>query len=263
MSFLSVEPQSRAVLEKYSNSLLAQFDSHLEIVTDRYLAFFQERRTIEANYIDSLRRLHHNAKTVDASLDSRTEPTTTRAAWDKVTDNLEREANTQQEFVDILDNDVIKPLAAFKESKDESRKGIKKDLNNSGAGYAGYVENTISKLQEAYFKKYHPRFRGRQDDLGEPEPSNSEEVSDDRFRSAVRTFNTYRLRRAECLADGYDCLKELAFTPITKNVISKYMNGKVAASAKYDNLASSARLEVEKAMCYVRAACEPDLGNIE
>ena len=43
MSFLSVEPQSRVVLENYSNSLLAQFDSQLGIIADRYLAFFQER----------------------------------------------------------------------------------------------------------------------------------------------------------------------------------------------------------------------------
>ena len=43
MSFLSVEPPSRVVLENYSNSLLAQFDSQLGIIADRYLAFFQER----------------------------------------------------------------------------------------------------------------------------------------------------------------------------------------------------------------------------
>jgi hypothetical protein len=43
MSFLSIEPQSRVVLENYSNSLLAHLDSHLGIIADRYLAFFQER----------------------------------------------------------------------------------------------------------------------------------------------------------------------------------------------------------------------------
>jgi hypothetical protein len=43
MSFLSVEPQSRVVLESHSESLLAQFDAHLQIIADRYLAFFQER----------------------------------------------------------------------------------------------------------------------------------------------------------------------------------------------------------------------------
>src|SRR6266702_1738072 len=43
MSFISVEPQSRVLLESYSNGLLAQFDTQLEILTARYLAFFQER----------------------------------------------------------------------------------------------------------------------------------------------------------------------------------------------------------------------------
>jgi hypothetical protein len=43
MSFLSVEPQSRVILENYSNSLLAQFDSQIGIIADRYLAFFRER----------------------------------------------------------------------------------------------------------------------------------------------------------------------------------------------------------------------------
>jgi hypothetical protein len=43
MSFISVEPQSRALSESYSNGLLAQFDTQLEIISDRYLDFFQER----------------------------------------------------------------------------------------------------------------------------------------------------------------------------------------------------------------------------
>jgi len=43
MSFLSVGPQSRVLLESHSSSLLAQFDTQLQIIADRYLAFFQER----------------------------------------------------------------------------------------------------------------------------------------------------------------------------------------------------------------------------
>jgi hypothetical protein len=45
MSFMSVEPQPqpRVVLERHSNTLLAQFDAQLSIIADRYLAFFQER----------------------------------------------------------------------------------------------------------------------------------------------------------------------------------------------------------------------------
>ena len=65
-----------------------------------------------------------------------------RAAWDKVRDNLDKgmnlhilncglgsiaaaEANTQQAFVDILDNDVIRPLTTFKASQERlAREGV-------------------------------------------------------------------------------------------------------------------------------------------
>ena len=126
MSFLSVEPQSRVVLENCSNSLLAQFDSHLGIIEDRYLAFFKERSlnpvrvlhvtlTIQSSgepsrqhsqlfsnksnlpglisfvqSIESLRKLHAKAKTVDASFYPHAEPSTTRAAWNTIRDNLEQ-----------------------------------------------------------------------------------------------------------------------------------------------------------------------------
>jgi hypothetical protein len=43
MSFLSVEPQSRVLLKSHSNSLLAQLDTQLGIIANRYLAFFEER----------------------------------------------------------------------------------------------------------------------------------------------------------------------------------------------------------------------------
>ena len=46
MSFISVEPQSRVFLESHSNSLLTKYDIQLEIIADRYLAFFQERSVI-------------------------------------------------------------------------------------------------------------------------------------------------------------------------------------------------------------------------
>ncbi|KAI9431835.1 hypothetical protein BJY52DRAFT_1133017 [Lactarius psammicola] len=159
MSFISVEPQSRVLLENYSNSLLAQFDTQLEIIADRYLAFFRERSLILARiFIESLRKLHRKAKTVDASFDPHAEPTTTRAAWDKVRDNLEREADTQQAFVDILDNDVIRPLTTFKASQERlAREGIEGNLKESAAEYADHAENSVSKLQQAYFKKYHTR----------------------------------------------------------------------------------------------------------
>jgi hypothetical protein len=43
MSFISAEPQSRALLKSHSNILLSQFDTQLRIIADRYLAFFEER----------------------------------------------------------------------------------------------------------------------------------------------------------------------------------------------------------------------------
>ncbi|KAI9455785.1 hypothetical protein BJY52DRAFT_1278601 [Lactarius psammicola] len=82
MSFMS-EPQSRVVLEGHSHRLLAEFDTQLKIIADRYLAFFQQRRRIEVTYISSLLKLYHDTSSVDASFD----PT---PAWNKIRDNLER-----------------------------------------------------------------------------------------------------------------------------------------------------------------------------
>ena len=82
-----------------------------------------------------MRKLHRKAIAADASFDPRTEPTTVKAGWDKIKDNLESgmrlhilnyslelrsivEANIQQAFVDILDNDVIDPLVSLKVSQD-------------------------------------------------------------------------------------------------------------------------------------------------
>ena len=81
-----------------------------------------------------MRRLYRKATTIDASFDPRSEPTNTRAAWDRVIENLESgmrlyilyrvpeptgvaEARTQQTFVDILDRDVIEPLRKLKVSE--------------------------------------------------------------------------------------------------------------------------------------------------
>ncbi|KAI9453211.1 Rho GTPase activation protein [Lactarius psammicola] len=212
MSFISVEPQSRVFLESHSNSLLTQFDIQLEIIADRYLAFFQERRRIEVSYIDSLRKLHHKATVVDASFDTRAEPTTTRAAWDSVRDNLERdvaEANTQQAVEGkpgtsrLGGNPCSNNRVIRKETEDQTRKRVEEDLEYSTARYADHAENKILKLQQAYLKKYHPRqyahstdvsqspqdvpntgqrlggrvsalFRGRQEDLSGLEPAKSE-----------------------------------------------------------------------------------------
>ncbi|KAF8269718.1 Rho GTPase activation protein [Lactarius quietus] len=274
MSFISVEPQSRGFLKSHSNSLLTQFDKQLEIIADRYLAFFQERRRIEASYIDSLRKLHQKANVVDASIDPRSEPTTTRAAWDEVRGDLEREANTQQAFVEILDNDVIKPLTTLKETEDQTRKRVEEVLQDSAANYANHAENTIMKLQQAYLKRYNPRqyaqspdasqlpgdtpytrfsgrfsalFRGPQEVLQVPEPVKSEEVFDNECRRAIGLLNMLRSKRVENMEYGYDCLEALVFTPTVKSVLVKYMGGMVTARSKNNELAMSARAEVEKA----------------
>jgi hypothetical protein len=177
--------------------------------------------------------------------------------------------------------------------KDAIRKKMKHYLKESATRYADHVENTISKLQEAYLKKYHPleyshslkvsqpsedvrnkRFGGKMSALfrGSREselvkPAKSEEgisdldisyypwvltwvtnvrsglVTDDACRGVVRKLNEFRSMRAEYLGDGYDvsnvlcydidrfiptrrtqCLEELIFTPVVKDVLVKYMN---------------------------------------
>jgi hypothetical protein len=86
----------------------------------------------------------------------------------------------------------------LKESNDETRKQIEEYLKSSAAMYADHAENKISKLQQAYLKKFHSHstevsqrpddirnkrfggkvsalFRGRREDLRESEPAKSEE----------------------------------------------------------------------------------------
>ncbi|KAF8265569.1 hypothetical protein EI94DRAFT_1787398 [Lactarius quietus] len=249
MSFVSVEPQSRVLLNSHSNSLLAQFNPQIRIITDRYLAFFEERRSIEATYVDSLRRLYRKAKTVDASFDPRAEPSTTRAAWDKLRDNLEREANIQQAFVNNLDDNVINPLKTLKVTNDETRKRIEEGLKKSAARYGGYAENTIAKLQHAYSKKYYPGFGGKDSTpFRFGEPAKCEPVFDDFCRLAVGRLNDFRSERAEDLGDGYDSLQELVFSTTVKDILVKYMDGMTTACVKYDDLAMSTRAKVEEAL---------------
>ncbi|KAI9433319.1 hypothetical protein H4582DRAFT_2082478 [Lactarius indigo] len=149
---MSAEPQSRAVLDGHSNGLIAQYDTHLKVLADRYLTFFRERKKIEEVYVNSLRKLYHKAKAADASFDS-IEPNTTRVAWNEVRDNLERETRTRQVFMNTLAADVINPLATLKDTQDRARKRVKDDLKESAAAYADYAENTLPKLKRAYFRK--------------------------------------------------------------------------------------------------------------
>ncbi|KAI9433310.1 Rho GTPase activation protein [Lactarius indigo] len=257
MPFMS-EPQSREVLEEHSNRLLAEFDTQLRIIGDRYLAFFRRRRRIEATYIDSLQELHRDARQLDSLSDHRIEPTTTRAAWNKIRDNLEREVSTRQQFVNTLDINVIGPLATLKDTGDQTRMGI-----------VDHVENTISKLQQAYKKHYqfhsahilrHPQdasnnwfggrvstlFRGRR---GLKHAGSDEMAFDDSCRGAVFHLNICREGIAEILEYGYNCLEDLVFTTTIKDVLLGYVIGMITACATYNNdLVTNIGPEVKEAL---------------
>ncbi|KAH9027950.1 hypothetical protein EDB85DRAFT_1972361 [Lactarius pseudohatsudake] len=277
MSLISTEPQSRAALEGHSNGLISQFDTQLEIIVERYLSFFQERRSVEETYVDSLRNLHLKAYVTDTSFDPRIEPTTTRAAWNKVRGNLERESKARQAFVDTLDVDILKPLTALKESLAQTRKRLKEELRTSAEEYANHAESTLSKLGRVYLKKYQDYvrpaeilrrtpdpstsnkrigsrfsslFRGRREtedtesDVAEPE----EVVSEDDCRKAVHTLNVLRLRRVEILEDGYESLERLVLTTTIKDTLVKYVDGMISSFGKHTYLAINTRSEVEKAL---------------
>ncbi|KAH9027959.1 hypothetical protein EDB85DRAFT_79269 [Lactarius pseudohatsudake] len=265
MPFMSTEPQPREALESQSKSLLSLFDSHLKIIADRYLAFFQKRRRIEEEYINSLRTLHREAYVVDSSFDPRAELTTTRAAWDILRDGLEREANTREAFVISLDTDVIKPLSALKETGDQTRRRIEENLKNSAADYADHAENTISKLQQTYLKKYHlgdhnhstislqqvsNRKFGVKDLFRNPNRrvESEESVFEDDCRKAVRILNIIRSTRAENLEDGYNCLEDLVFRTTVKGVLAKYLDDMIAANKIYHDLTMGTRPIVWKAL---------------
>jgi hypothetical protein len=133
------------------------------------------------------------------------------------------DADGQQVFVDILAHDVIKPLemlkvslekslfgrnpclngrVVWKESNEKTREAIENNLKISTSWYADHAENCVSKLQQAYSRKYQPQqyahavnvsqspqdvpnkrfgrrmsalFRGQREDPREPEPSPSDE----------------------------------------------------------------------------------------
>ncbi|KAH9168913.1 hypothetical protein EDB89DRAFT_2073489 [Lactarius sanguifluus] len=279
------EPQSREVLEQHSNKLLAEFDTQLRIIADRYLAFFQRRRSIEATYINSLMKLHHDASQLDPSPNPRIEPTTTRAAWNKIRDNLEKEVNTRQHFVNTLDTDVIGPLVTLKASQkrlideyticsnvtlskkeigDQTRMRIRENLKNHSRAYVDHVENNISRLQQAYLKKYHygghyqdasnnwlggkvsTLFRGRR---GLKHAESEDTAFDDSCRAAVFHLNIIREGIAENLEYGYNCLEDLVFTTAIKDVLLGYVSGMNTACAMYNHdLETNTGPEVEKAL---------------
>jgi hypothetical protein len=96
------------------------------------------------------------------------------------------DASTRQNFVDVLDNYVIEPLTKLKvstshsvghlcsvnrttpkETEDETRKRVEEALRASTAECADHAENTISKFQLAYLKKYHPRHYAHSIDISQ------------------------------------------------------------------------------------------------
>ena len=62
------------------------------------------------------------------------------------------------------DNRVIR-----KETENQTRQRIEKDLEDSAAQYSDHAENTILRLQQAYLKKYHPRQYPHPNDAQRPE----------------------------------------------------------------------------------------------
>ncbi|KAH9021330.1 hypothetical protein EDB84DRAFT_539211 [Lactarius hengduanensis] len=224
MSFMSMEPQSREALETQSKCLLTLFDSHLKIIADRYLAFFQKRRRIEEEYITSLRKLHREANVVDASFDSRAEPTPTRAAMGytqrgsrkryafgrpelQVEPTTVAEASTREAFVSSLDIDVIKPLATLKEAGDRTRKRIDKNLRNSAADYAGSRREYNLEAQQAYLKKYPPVDHSHSTTSFQHVPSR---------RFGVNLFRNRReLDRAEFEEPGALIVSSISFSELT------------------------------------------------
>ncbi|KAF5312338.1 hypothetical protein D9619_002972 [Psilocybe cf. subviscida] len=130
------------------------FDAHLRFLTDSYIQFFQERRRIEEIYVDSLRKLHRKIKTVDATLDDRSDLSTVRSAWSEVVENVDREAQTRHALCSTLTSDIINPLTSLKETQERTRKRIKEDLKESGLAYNEYAEVMLPKLKNRYTKKY-------------------------------------------------------------------------------------------------------------
>ncbi|KAH9017975.1 hypothetical protein EDB85DRAFT_2154823 [Lactarius pseudohatsudake] len=250
---MSMEPQPREALEDQTKSFLVLFDSHLKIIADRYLTFFQKRRRIEEEYIASLRKLHREANAVDYSFDPRwAEPTTTKDAWNQVRNSLEREASTREVFTSSLETDVIKPLAALKAN--QTRKRLEMNLRNSAADYANHAENTIAKLQQTSLKKYPPGDRASTKKFSlfsknKLDHSESEESTlEDECREAVRQLNVIRSRRAENLEDGYNCLEDLVFRTTVKGVLAKYLDDMITASKVYHDLALGTRPGVWRAL---------------
>ncbi|KZT06270.1 RhoGAP-domain-containing protein [Laetiporus sulphureus 93-53] len=154
-SSLESAPSNRPSLSDHPHDAIALFDLHLRFLSDSYLSFFLERKKIEETYVESLHRLHRKVKAADAILDNpnRNEPSTTRRAWAEIRDNVAREADTRQAFLESLTTDVITPLISLKETQERIRKRIKEDLKEAVTTHADYAENVLTRLRRNYVKK--------------------------------------------------------------------------------------------------------------
>ncbi|TFK93518.1 RhoGAP-domain-containing protein [Polyporus arcularius HHB13444] len=144
---------ARAPSVDAAHNATALFDTHMKVLSDSYLAFFQERKRIEENYVASLLKLHRKSKSIDSYMDDRMELSTSRVAWNEITDNVEREAGTHTAFLESLGTHVIDPLSNFKEEQDRIRKRIRDDVKEAINAHTDYAENVLPRLKRTYLKK--------------------------------------------------------------------------------------------------------------
>ncbi|TFK30739.1 RhoGAP-domain-containing protein [Coprinopsis marcescibilis] len=130
------------------------FDVHIRFISDSYLEFFQERKRIEENYVDSLKKLYRKIRSIDGQLNDRGDLSTTRSVWSEIVDSVERETQARQAFCTSLANEVITPLSMLKDTQERTRKRIKEDIKDSTDAYAEYAETVLPRLKGRYSKKF-------------------------------------------------------------------------------------------------------------
>ncbi|KAL0950641.1 hypothetical protein HGRIS_007429 [Hohenbuehelia grisea] len=135
---------------------LPAFEYHIRLLTDSYVSFFTERKRIEEQYIDALRKLYRKSVAIDAFFDEQMPPPppTTRKAWSELRDSLDRETQTHSAFLHTLATDSLAPLTTLRDSQERTRKRIKEDLKTSASAYSEYANETLPKLKTRYVKKF-------------------------------------------------------------------------------------------------------------
>ncbi|KAJ4499121.1 hypothetical protein C8R41DRAFT_85507 [Lentinula lateritia] len=150
------QPPSRSSISEAppTNGPIPLFDVQIRFLNDSYLSFFNERKRIEDNYVESLLKLYKKVKSIDSFLDDRSDMSTARVAWVEIRENIEREAQARQAFLHTLNSDIITPLTSLKDTQERIRKRIKEDLKESTSAYNEYAEVTLPKLKSRYTKKF-------------------------------------------------------------------------------------------------------------